>query len=137
VKDWGFQKLMKTGRPEYHIPSPEIVSRDVRHVFVHVHKRIAKILQVSNARQLFLEIKLTSRLQEHNGTLNFATDLWTSPNHKAYVAVTVHFENAGVPISMLLDIVEVVCSHSGFSLAAAFAKILEDFGISDKASNFS
>jgi hypothetical protein len=66
--------------------------------------------------------------------LHFATDAWTSPNYKAYVAVTVHFENEGVPVSMLLDMVEVACSHSGINLAAAFAKILEDFGISDKAS---
>ena len=33
---------------------------------------------------------------------------------------------------MLLDIVEVARSHSGLNLAAAFAKILEDFGISNK-----
>ena len=33
---------------------------------------------------------------------------------------------------MLLDIVEVACSHSGFNLAAAFTKMLEEFGISDK-----
>ena len=63
-------------------------------------------------------------MQEHNGALNFATDAWASPNHKAYVAVTMHFENEGVPVSMLLDIVEVTCSHSGFNLAQAFAKIL-------------
>jgi hypothetical protein len=59
-------------------------------------------------------------------------DAWTSPNHKAYVAVSVHFEKDGVPVSMLLDIVEVARSHSGLNLAAAFAKILDDFGISDK-----
>ena len=76
-------------------------------------------------------------MQEHNGALNFATDAWTSPNHKAYVAVTVHYQNSGVPISMLLDLVEVACSHSGFNLAKAFANILEDFGISDKVSFFS
>jgi hypothetical protein len=29
--------------------------------------------------------------------LNFATDAWTSPNNKAYVAITVHFEQDGVP----------------------------------------
>ena len=75
-------------------------------------------------------------MQEHDGALNFATDAWTSPNHKAYVAVTVHFENAGVPVSMLLDIVEVACSHSGFNLASAFSKILENFGISDKVNIF-
>ena len=65
------------------------------------------------------------------------TNTWTSPNHKAYVAITIHFENKGKPISMLLDIVEVAHLHSGINLAATFAKILEDFGISDKASGFS
>lgn len=48
------------------------------------------------------------------------------------MAVTVHYEFKGVPISMLLDLVEVPKSHSGINLAAAFAQILHDFGISDK-----
>jgi hypothetical protein len=72
--------------------------------------------------------------QEYDGALNFATDAWTSPNHRAYVAVTVHFECKGVPISMLLDLVEVAKSHSGVNLAEAFAKVLEEFGIKDKVS---
>jgi hypothetical protein len=33
---------------------------------------------------------------------------------------------------MLLDLVEVARSHSGANLAAAFAEVLEEFGISDK-----
>jgi hypothetical protein len=57
-----------------------------------------------------------------------------SPNYKAYIAVSVHLEQDGVPVLMLLDIVEVACSHSGLNLAAAFAKILEDFGIENKVS---
>jgi hypothetical protein len=73
-------------------------------------------------------------LQEHEGALSFTTDAWTSPNHKAFVAVTVHFENNGVPICMLLDIVEVAKSHSGANLAVAFAHIVDEFGISDKVS---
>ena len=48
------------------------------------------------------------------------------------MAITVHLEHKGEPISLLLDIVEVAKSHTGVNLAAAFAKILEDFGISDK-----
>ena len=71
-------------------------------------------------------------LQEYEGQLNFATDTWTSPNHKAFVAFTVHFAHEGVPISMLLDLVEVAKSHSGVNLAASFTKVLEDFRISDK-----
>jgi hypothetical protein len=47
VNDRGFQSLMKTGRPGYHIPSPETLSRDVKNVFVNVRKHIAKMLQVS------------------------------------------------------------------------------------------
>jgi hypothetical protein len=38
VKDRGFQSLMKTERPDYHIPLPENLSRDVKNVFVHVCK---------------------------------------------------------------------------------------------------
>ena len=60
------------------------------------------------------------------------TDTWTSPNHKAYTTITVHFEQEGVLISMLLDLVEVAKSHSGVNLAEAFAEVLEEFGIVDK-----
>ena len=114
VSDRGFQKLMKTGRPEYYIPLPATVSRDVKKVFANARKRIAKMLQ------------------EHEGTLSFATDAWTSPNHRAFVAVTVHFENDGVAICTILDVVEVPVSHSGVNLAAAFANLLDEFGVSDK-----
>ena len=55
-----------------------------------------------------------------------------SPNHKEYVAFTVHFKHEGAPVSMLLDLVEVAKSHSGENLAAAFAEVLEEFGISNK-----
>ena len=51
-----------------------------------------------------------------------------------YVAVSVHFENDGVPVAMLLDIVEVAESHSGGNLALAFSGILDEFGISNKVS---
>lgn len=89
IKDCGFQSLMKTGRPEYYIPSPSTVSRDVKLVFARTRQRIAKMLQ------------------EHDGQLSFATDAWTSPNHKAFIAVSVHLEHDGEPLAMILDIVEV------------------------------
>ena len=46
VNNHGFQSLMKTRRPEYHIPSMQTVSHDVKWVFVQVCKHIAKMLQV-------------------------------------------------------------------------------------------
>ncbi|KAG2037354.1 hypothetical protein BDR03DRAFT_829697, partial [Suillus americanus] len=87
--DCGFQSLMKTGRPEYYIPSPSTVSCDVKLVFACTRQWIAKMLQ------------------EYNGQLNFATNVWTSPNHKAFIAVSVHLEHEGKPLAMILDIVEV------------------------------
>jgi hypothetical protein len=106
VKDRGFQSLMKTGRPEYYIPSPSTVSRDVRLVFARTRQRIAKMLQVRNEFCLKYGRKLT-KSKEYDGDLNFATDAWTSPNHQAFVAVTVHLEQNGVPLCLILDVIEV------------------------------
>ena len=52
-----------------------------------------------------------------------------------FIAVTIHFEKNGKPMCILLDLVEVAESHSGINLAVAFAKVLDDFGISKKVSN--
>ena len=46
-------------------------------------------------------------MQEYNGKPTFATDAWSSLNHKAFVAVSVHLEHNGEHISMVLDVVEV------------------------------
>jgi len=51
-----------------------------------------------------------------------------------YTAITIHLKQNGVPLFLLLDLVKVAQSHSGLNLAAAFAKVLDDFGISSKLS---
>ena len=131
VNDHAFHSLRKTGRPEYPIPSAETLSRDVKKVFVRVRECISKMLRVSyKTNQITCE--LTWWQQEYDGKLNFATDAWTSPNHKAYIAITVHLEHEGKPLSMLLDLVEVPKSHTGANLAAAFADVLKAFGLQDK-----
>lgn len=45
--------------------------------------------------------------QEYNGKINFTTDGWSSPNHRALVAFSAHFEHKGEPLSIPLDVVEV------------------------------
>ncbi|KAF8586767.1 hypothetical protein K439DRAFT_1340015 [Ramaria rubella] len=92
VADRGFQNLMKTGRPGCYLPSPTTVAHDVKLVFSWV--------RVNDS-------------QECDGGLSFSTDAWTSPNHWEYVAIMVHFEQEGVPFTILLDIVEVaeVCTY--------------------------
>ncbi|KAG2097504.1 uncharacterized protein F5147DRAFT_747453 [Suillus discolor] len=92
VKDRAFQSLMKTGRPEYYIPSPSTVSHDVM-------LRVSVILSENN--------QVLKMYQEHKGKINFTTDGWTSPNHRALVAFLAHFEYKGELLSILLDVIEV------------------------------
>lgn len=73
-------------------------------------------------------------LQDYEGDLNFTTDAWTSPNNKAMLAFGVHFEHEGVPMSFLLDVVELAESHTGENLARAFQKVLEGYGVQEKVS---
>ena len=47
VEDRGFKSLMKTGHPEYYLPSHSTVSQDVRLVFARTRNLIAKMLRVS------------------------------------------------------------------------------------------
>lgn len=80
-----------------------------------------------------------------------ATDAWTSPNHRAFVAWTVQIEHEGHPLVFLLDVVEVpeVCpvsfghseslcrrkpwqSHTGATLAREFNLMLLRYGIANK-----
>jgi hypothetical protein len=53
---------MKTGRPEYYIPSVPTVTRDVKQVFVKVRGRVAKMLQVRN------QVSYLMALDEINST---------------------------------------------------------------------
>jgi hypothetical protein len=53
-----------------------------------------------------------------------------------YVAITVHLEHKGKPMAMLLDIVKVPKLHTGAYLAHVFAKVLNDFRISEKVRLF-
>jgi hypothetical protein len=46
-------------------------------------------------------------LKDYPGRLHFATDAWTSPNHRAFVAWTVHLQHEGKMLAFLLDFVEV------------------------------
>ncbi|KAI1789155.1 hypothetical protein LXA43DRAFT_893256, partial [Ganoderma leucocontextum] len=99
VLDRGFLMIAKLGRPGYYVPSPSTVFWDVKVVFVATCKHLVKMLQA------------------YPGKLSFATDIWTSPNHRSFIAVTVHLELKGRPLRMLLDLIELAKSHSGVNLA--------------------
>ena len=108
------------------------ISRDIQSSFALCRDRVSKLLR------------------DHPGKIHFATDTWTSPNHRAFVAWTVHLEHQGHMLAFLLDVVEVPevraysCvrfpelmlplpqSYSGANLAAAFQAMLERFGLKNK-----
>ena len=134
VNDRGFQSLIKTGCSEHYIPSLSIVSYDVKKILIKCQERIACLLQICHCHEIDETIQLNHTYQNYGGKLNFMMDAWTSPNHKAYVTVSVHFKVDRKMVTMLLDLVEVAQSHRGLNLTIAFAKILDDFEISDKVS---
>ena len=106
--------LLTTGHNHLKVPSPNTVRRDVKVAYVKCHERISKLLQ------------------EHPRLVHFTTDAWTSTNHHACVAWTVHFEHNGAMLAFLLDIVKLPESHTGIALAKAFQQMLETFGLQDR-----
>ncbi|TFY69695.1 hypothetical protein EVJ58_g269 [Rhodofomes roseus] len=116
IKDRGFNCLMKMGHPEYRLPLPTTVGRNICKVYEHMAGHVAQMLK------------------DYNSDLNFTTDTWTLPNGKAMVAFTVHFKYKGAPMSLVLDVLEVTVSHSGLNLTDVFAKMLElkDLGLNAK-----
>ena len=105
VNDHEFEVLMKAGRPGTTLPSVSTAGRDVKAVFERCRERIDNLLKVSATGIMTLVANSTEK--EHSGCLHFATDTWTSPNHRAFVAWTVHLHHQGHLLSFLLDIIEV------------------------------
>src|SRR5258708_3547616 len=71
--------------------------------------------RLQNCYKLATDLETSSALisiKEYEGTLNYATNCWTSPNHQVYMGITIHFLYNRNPISILLDLVEVptVCT---------------------------
>ncbi|KAJ7601412.1 hypothetical protein DFH06DRAFT_924135, partial [Mycena polygramma] len=89
AKDRKFEELVVNGRPGIEVPSQSTIARDIKTSFDFGLEHISKLLN------------------EYTGKLSFTTDAWTSPNHRAFVAWTVHFQHNGQPLSFLLDIYEV------------------------------
>ena len=97
IEDRELVELLTAGRPQMSIPSPSTVARDVATSFEKCQARVSKLLK------------------EHPGRLHFATDAWTSPNHRAFVAWTVHLQHKGTMLAFLLDIIECFSPKAGTS----------------------
>jgi hypothetical protein len=135
VNDRELEQLLTAGRPHIKIPSTATLSRDVKACFKKCRERVGKLLK------------------EHPGHVHIASDAWTSPNHRAFIAWTVHLEHEGQMLAFLLDMVEIpevsyflmlllstylslIQSHSGVTMALAFQRMLERFGLQDRVLAF-
>ena len=136
VNDRELEELLTAGRPHIKVPSAATVSRDVKACFKKCCERIGKLLK------------------EHPGRVHIASDAWSSPNHRAFIAWTVHLEHEGQMLAFLLDMVEIpevmsyavtVCqstylsliqSHSGVTMALAFQHMLKRFRLQDRVLAF-
>ncbi|KAJ7715100.1 hypothetical protein B0H14DRAFT_2413324, partial [Mycena olivaceomarginata] len=83
------EELLLAGRPELTVPSRRTIGHDLNAAFNRCSQRIVHMLE------------------NYNGRVSFATDAWTSPNHRAFVAWTAHLQHEGQPLVFLLDIFEV------------------------------
>lgn len=69
--------------------------------------------------------------------ISFTTDLWTSPNNKAFAAVTAHFiDNDWVLHETVVDFGLMSGRHDGANIADGFSQVLENFGIMAKVLDF-
>jgi uncharacterized C2H2 Zn-finger protein len=65
--------------------------------------------------------------------ISFTTDVWTSPNDLAFMAITAHWISADFHIhSLLIDFVELFGSHSGVNIEKAFSQSLIECNVFDK-----
>ncbi|KAJ7822086.1 hypothetical protein B0H14DRAFT_2370914, partial [Mycena olivaceomarginata] len=83
------REILLAGRPELTVPSRRTIGHDLNAAFNRCSQRIV------------------SMLENYNGRVSFATDAWTFPNHRAFVAWTAHLQHEGQPLVFLLDIFEV------------------------------
>lgn len=69
------------------------------------------------------------------GKLKFGTDCWTAPNHRAWMAIVVHWLEGYERKRTILDLVELPVAHTGEALGGAFSNSLDDFQIATKVSH--
>ncbi|KAF9001213.1 hypothetical protein BDZ89DRAFT_968687, partial [Hymenopellis radicata] len=89
VKDRMYVDLQKTGRPEYYIPHPTTMSRDVKTAFVRTRQEIVQLLR------------------NYDGDISFEFDGWTSENHGAYGALCADIIVDGEVQTILIDFIKI------------------------------
>ncbi len=70
---------------------------------------------------------------EEIGAISFTTDLWTSGNNKAIMAITATWVTKDFKMyEAVIAFREIKGEHSGVNIAAVFYEALKEFGIENK-----
>ncbi|KAK1878227.1 Zinc finger BED domain containing protein 1 [Dissostichus eleginoides] len=115
VEDVGFRAFVALLDPNYVIPTRQAIKAmvDAKYVLER-NKAIAEMQKVA-------AVSLTS-------------DMWTSINMDAYLAVTCHFVDDNTRLnSVLLGVQQFPQTHTAENLARVKASLMEEWGITDKA----
>ncbi|KAJ3753776.1 hypothetical protein EV360DRAFT_27774, partial [Lentinula raphanica] len=104
VRNRGYRWLQKEGRPNHFVPSNVTVARDVKKLYVASKQQLVQEL---DAYEYLVPIEL---------------DCWSSPNHHAFMSIIAKMMRRGKEgseelTSVMLDFVELPCSHSGENMA--------------------
>lgn len=77
---------------------------------------------------------LKAKLQASETWIHFSHDMWTSPNHKSFMAINAHFvdsEQRDIACA-LLALREFTGTHSGEAMASEFLRVIDEYGIRGK-----
>ncbi|KAG1872022.1 hypothetical protein C8R48DRAFT_746527 [Suillus tomentosus] len=77
------------------------------HQHTHAETKGFLSLMKTGRPEYYLPLPTTISHDVWLGKLNFTINAWTLQNHRAFVAICVHLEHKGIPLSLPLDIIEV------------------------------
>ena len=79
------------------------------------------------------QLQMKNFFSSIDSRISFTTDIWTSPNDLAFMAITAHWISADfVMHSMLMDFVQLFGSHSGVNIEKAFSQSLLNYNVFNK-----
>jgi hypothetical protein len=95
--------------------------------------RIVKADQLKNGimdKFFDMKRKMVQFFNSIDSRISFTTDIWTSPNDLAFMAITAHWISPDFKLhSILMDFIQMNGSHTGENIEKAFSQSLIDFKV--------
>ncbi|XP_025418328.1 zinc finger BED domain-containing protein 1-like [Sipha flava] len=117
VEGEGFREFLDLGIPEYNAPSRRTISRLIDH---------AALLERDNFKKYLSNISYIS----------LTIDFWTSDSNNSYLGVTCHFIDSWTLHSRVLEVIEVLESHTSINIVSNLKSVLKTWDIENKVVAF-